>query len=307
MKKLLTLSLVTSISLMAGAIVPVHFNKYPLSKGTTSISRGGILPDSQAISDGVGDLLIIGINGNRKQISNSTFNNLIKRNKKIIEDNPNTNINNLISNNIIQVSNDKLNKINKVMGQKLNIPDGKTCNDGNPNTMDDIYLNNICQGLSINTTLPSTKQLIFPGNNKLYSLSNGIVTLNINNRNEPYNLSFKTVSGASVDSDNGNSYNHDYIKVITNKGYILLEVGFNKYDIKENTTPYTASLNIIQNYNTRFKGQNDSFTSRTFKININNLSADDNNIQIKMNCDQDFNDEVIGYEINSANVTFNVK
>ena len=119
MKQTIKITLISSVLvnsfLFANGINFVKdFKYYPVPKAYTSISRGGTLPDSIAASDGVGTLLIHNlVNSNEKGQSNKAFNAMIKKNKKVILDNPNTSISSLINSNIItNVSITDLNKIN---------------------------------------------------------------------------------------------------------------------------------------------------------------------------------------------------
>jgi len=312
MKKIIKLSLIASISclfvsnLTAGTISPVNFTKYPLPKAFTSQSRGGDLPDKVAATDGVGTLLLTSVTTNKKKIDNSAYNKLMYSNIKKLDNN--TTLNNLLQSNQIQVSNSDLEKINTVMGNK-SFPDGTQCDDGNPNTVNDIYINNVCKGLSINETLPSTSQVTFE--NKNYVLNNGIINLNIDTRNKSYNLSFNALSSASIDPYKANTIHaNDYIKVITNQGIILFSVSnlnnTPKYNVYSNNTPYTATITLINYYTHNIPGQNTSWNyASSFQININNIAADDNNIQIEIHDDEAFSNEAVGYEINSASLTAN--
>jgi len=166
-KKIIKLSLIASISclftnnylfannLIIGTIAPVNFKEYPLSKAFTAKSRGGDLPDKVAATDGVGTLLLPSVTTNKKKINNSAYNKLLYKNEDKLTNK--INLNDLLQLKQIKVSNKNINKINTVMGKKLNIPDGTPCNDDNPDTTNDIYTNGVCKGvLNDNKCLTTT-------------------------------------------------------------------------------------------------------------------------------------------------------
>ena len=102
-------SLVAS-SLVAGIHTVGDFSKYPLNKDLTSISRGGTLPDKEAITDGLGTILLKSISFKNTKINNKVFNKILLKNKNEI--NNGHNLTNLINDNIITIDNDNLNTIN---------------------------------------------------------------------------------------------------------------------------------------------------------------------------------------------------
>lgn len=77
--KIVLLSFICSSCLIASNIEQVkNFDKYPLSKNATSISRGGSISDKSASEDGIDTILIGGIGNESNDIDNKSYNKSLK-------------------------------------------------------------------------------------------------------------------------------------------------------------------------------------------------------------------------------------
>ena len=86
-------------------------SKYPISSDLISVSRGGTLPDSVALTDGIGTILVGSLNLSNKSYSNKTFNKALFNHRNELIDNDKS-LETLISDGIVVIPNNKLNKIN---------------------------------------------------------------------------------------------------------------------------------------------------------------------------------------------------
>ena len=127
-------------------------NSYPLDMNLISISWGGSLPDNKAITNGLGTILLNGLNFNHN-LSNEPTNHLIINNFTTILDNPTETINNLIDANIITNDNGDLTDINNnIFINPSNYVNDTPCDDGNTQTTNDgicsgtLVANNTCIG-----------------------------------------------------------------------------------------------------------------------------------------------------------------
>ena len=128
-------------------------SKYPISSDLISVSRGGTLPDKKAITDGIGTVLVGSLNLSNKSYSNKTFNKALFNHRNEIIDNDKS-LETLISDGIVVIPNNQLDKINNRnilvdITNSSNIPNGTSCNDNNPQTINDIYTNNVCTGNNV--------------------------------------------------------------------------------------------------------------------------------------------------------------
>jgi len=242
MKKIIKLGLVASISclfvsnLTAGTISPVNFTKYPLPKAFTSQSRGGDLPDKVAATDGVGTLLLPSVTTNKNKINNSAYNKLLYQNEDKLTDK--INLNNLLQSGQIKVSNKDLDKINTVMGKKLNIPNGTACDDGNPDTINDMYINNVCQGIAnLNNIVQS--QSAWGGGGFWYKKFNITVTL-------PQNVTISKMTGFAGSG------------LCTNSNGIVNKPAYIQYNLKKSFAFkhfYLQQTTQAMNYNYYYRSQ----------------------------------------------------
>lgn len=148
LNSLITLSLITSQTLMANDIIrPVQdWDKYPIPKEITSVSRGGDLVDNQAVTDGLGVILLHSTQSNNQSNNNLPYNKLLTNNLGMLIMSEN-NLKDLIINDVIIVPPLELNLINNgntfVNG---NNPNGAPCDDLNPITSGEKWISNICTG-----------------------------------------------------------------------------------------------------------------------------------------------------------------
>ena len=162
--------MILSSFLLANSLSVSNLSLYPLNSNLISKSRGGSINDNVAINDGIGTILIGGLNINHN-LSNTPMNNLILNNKDLI--NEGHNITDLIDDNIITNTNgDLININNNPLLLPSGITDGTPCDDNNPQTINDIYTNGICSGTNVegNTCDDGNVQTI----NDIYT--NGVCT-----------------------------------------------------------------------------------------------------------------------------------
>jgi len=138
--KIILLSLICSSCLLTASNIESvkDFSKYPITKEVTSISRGGSISDKMASEDGVGTLLVGGVGNDSNEVNNKIYNQTLKNNKDILSDT--TNLKDL------NINNSDLNVINSNKFVKLNNVNGTSCDDNNPLTVGETYLNDKCQG-----------------------------------------------------------------------------------------------------------------------------------------------------------------
>lgn len=181
MKKISITLLFTSLivsNMYSGNIREIeNWTQFPLAPSITSKSRGGLLDDKTAATDGLGVILIHAINSPLNTTNSMPFNEVFYHNIERI-DNDNQSIVDLIINDIITIPDNKLDIINNgnilVNGRHINgtpcddlnpltensiwisdlciggtIPDGTLCNDNNTHTIHDMYKNSICQGTDV--------------------------------------------------------------------------------------------------------------------------------------------------------------
>lgn len=127
------------------------FNKYPIPKEVTSISRGGDIPDKVAVEDGIGTIVIGGIATNTNEINNKAYNTLLKENINKLDNGGTTNLKDLsLPTNLVDNANyNKL--VNENLFNENSHSDGDSCDDGNPDTFGETWLNNVCQGGTLQT------------------------------------------------------------------------------------------------------------------------------------------------------------
>ena len=294
-------------------------------KNILTKAHGGNLSPITAYSDGMGVKVVSSTSMLGSAINNSAYNKLVFKYGEAAKASGLS-----LADQILNGENKTVPSMQDIrMADKLKnnriVEDGTSCDDKNPNTENDRYMNNICQGtlidcndnnpytndvltdgicsneVIITETLPDTTEINYRGNNKNYILNNGTIILNINSKNKNYNLSFNTLSAASIDIYSpGRVNDNDYVKVITDKGTIIFNVTTNA-SVYSNTTPYVVSITDDNNYNQNIEGQLERFNSaHKFTVKINNVDKDDNNIKIEIHADQSFTDEAIGYEVNSC-------
>jgi len=145
-KEILFMSLAATIC-VAG-INKMDLIKYPLNNDKVSESRGGTLPDSEAIQDGIGTLLLNSKTySNSNNFRNNDFNKLLLKYKKNLEENPSKSLNQMINDNMVTINNDVINKINdNSLVTVISNINGTPCDDGNSLTQGETWINNTCQG-----------------------------------------------------------------------------------------------------------------------------------------------------------------
>ena len=231
-------------------------SKYPISSDLISVSRGGTLPDKKAITDGLGSVLIGSLNLSEKSYSNKSFNKELLKSKKNIIDNDKS-LENLIIDGIVildSTTKDKINNRNILVDitNSSNIPNGTSCNDNNPQTINDIYTNNVCTGNNVegNSCNDNDSQTI----NDVYN--NGVcVGTNVENQtcddgdNSTVNTTYHNgicqggnLVGDTCDDSNSQTINDLWL---SNGNCIGTNVEGNSCDDGDNTTINTTYHNGI--------------------------------------------------------------
>ena len=124
-------------------------------------------------------------------------------------------------------------------------------------------------------------------------------TIDVKMSKDKTNVNFIVGGFATVDSDSGSNYNHDYVEVVTSTGNIIFEVQSTPR-IKSNNSNYNATIENIKNYSTDLSGQvRDG--SNIHKITLNSIKEKE--LKIILHTDESFNNEAIGFRAGSLSTS----
>lgn len=147
--KIITLSFL-SISLLTASTLPLYtdgkkvMEVNPLDHSVRSVETGGSLTANQAYSDGIG-MFISGGLSQIDDIDNSAMNNLVKK-YGIVADAAGSNLAIYVKNNPDSTIDEK-SQADKLLNVLKDLyPDDTPCDDGNPQTSNDVYLEGVCIG-----------------------------------------------------------------------------------------------------------------------------------------------------------------